>query len=245
MQADSSAKRTCNESRSTSLCTATVRIPISLHVQIILHAISPRLAIRILRKRRGPFITLPIHNCQLAISSLKRQLSNGNRQISYCFDSKKRLAVFDGLAILDVNLNHLATGLSLNLVHEFHGLDNADNSGWFHVTANPHEAFCGWRSRPVESTNDRRSDFMQILIFRSSLFSVGAGVGWRSRGDALHGTALDPARGDLSFSGRQLGRPRYHRIIDKRAAAYLDAKALALEFELGQTVLRNQPDELS
>jgi len=54
-----SAKRTCNESRSTSLCTATVPMPISLHVQIIRQAISPRLPIRILRNRRGPlFITV-------------------------------------------------------------------------------------------------------------------------------------------------------------------------------------------
>src|SRR6476469_9033552 len=47
MHAASSAKRTCKESRSTSLWTATVLIPISLHVQITRQAISPRLAINI------------------------------------------------------------------------------------------------------------------------------------------------------------------------------------------------------
>src|SRR5882724_8643641 len=112
MQADSSAKRTCSESRSTSLCTATVPIPISLQVQIIRQAISPRLAIRILRNRRGPlFITLPICNCQfpIGLSDDKHVLQIGNRQLEIAnalsLDSEKRLPVLDGLAILDVNLD--------------------------------------------------------------------------------------------------------------------------------------------
>src|SRR6266852_761046 len=116
MQADSSAKRTCNESRSTSLCTATVPMPISLHVQIIRQAISPRLAIRILRNRRGPlFITLPICNCQFPIGFLdKHVLQIGNRQLEIAnalsFDSEKGLSVLDGLAVLDVNLDDFAGG---------------------------------------------------------------------------------------------------------------------------------------
>ena len=40
-------------------------------------------------------------------------------------DSKKRLAVFYRLAILNVDLDYFTTGLGLNLVHEFHGLDDA------------------------------------------------------------------------------------------------------------------------
>src|SRR5881398_3710884 len=47
MQTASSANRTCRASRSASEYTATVRTPSSLQAQMILSAISPRLAIRI------------------------------------------------------------------------------------------------------------------------------------------------------------------------------------------------------
>src|ERR1700691_1751993 len=53
MQMASSAKRTCSAWRSASLYTATVRMPISLHAQMMRSAISPRLAIRTLRME-GP-----------------------------------------------------------------------------------------------------------------------------------------------------------------------------------------------
>jgi hypothetical protein len=49
MQTSSSANRTCSDSRSASLYTATVRIPSSRHARITRSAISPRLAIRTLR----------------------------------------------------------------------------------------------------------------------------------------------------------------------------------------------------
>src|SRR5690554_2956142 len=47
MQTSSSAKRTCSESRSASLYTATVRMPISRQARITRSATSPRFAIRI------------------------------------------------------------------------------------------------------------------------------------------------------------------------------------------------------
>src|SRR6266581_8338045 len=100
MQADSSAKRTCSESRSTSLCTATVPMPISLQVQIIRQAISPRLAIRILRNRRGPlFITLPTCNFQFPIGFfpqkhvLKLAIGNWRSQMPLGLDSEEGLSV--------------------------------------------------------------------------------------------------------------------------------------------------------
>src|SRR5215510_7879333 len=110
MQADSSAKRTCSESRSTSLCTATVPIPISLHVQIMRQAISPRLAIRIFRKRRGPFIALPVS--KFGVPSWGGAAGFGGPpkgrtpNCSLLLDSKQRLTVFDGLAVLDVDLHY-------------------------------------------------------------------------------------------------------------------------------------------
>src|SRR5260370_42101015 len=119
MQADSSAKRTCRESRSTSLCTATVRIPIYLQVQIIRQAISPRLAIRILRnglvlvitKSRKPKVQIQRRHNGTALDS--GAWTSGLLSL----DSEKRLAVLHRLPVFDVNLDHLAGGFPLNLIH--------------------------------------------------------------------------------------------------------------------------------
>src|ERR1043166_7405641 len=144
MQADSSAKRTCRESRSTSLCTATVRIPISLQVQMILQAISPRLAMRIFRKRRGPFITVSCEQFGVRPSggaALKAELRTID--CSLTLDSKEGLPVLDGLAILDVDLDNFASRFGLNLVHQLHGFNDADDGRRFDLAANPHKAVRG------------------------------------------------------------------------------------------------------
>src|SRR6185369_11622833 len=121
MQAASSAKRTCSESRSTSLCTATVLMPISLQVQMMRHAISPRFAIRIFLNLRG-------------LNAITVQPQKGTKNTSdllcaFCallwLNSKKRLAVFNRLAVLHIYLDDFTTRLSLNLVHELHSLDDA------------------------------------------------------------------------------------------------------------------------
>src|SRR5688572_16130010 len=118
MQAASSAKRTCSESRSTSLWTATVLMPISLHVQMMRHAISPRFAIRIFLNLRG---LKAIHkkaqmNCIICAPV---------PLIGLVTNAEKRLPIFDGLSILNVNLYYFTRRLSLNLVHELHRFDNA------------------------------------------------------------------------------------------------------------------------
>src|SRR5437868_6923326 len=118
MQADSSAKRTCSESRSTSLCTATVRMPISLQVQIIRQAISPRLAIRILRNGLELVIT-ERRKSKVPMSNVTRHRS-GLRTLDLellSLDSEKRLAVLYRLTVFDINLDHFAGGFRLNLIH--------------------------------------------------------------------------------------------------------------------------------
>src|SRR5262249_53881124 len=123
MQAASSAKRTCSESRSTSLWTATVLIPISLHVQMMRQAISPRLAIRIFLNFRG----------SKAIENLCHKKAQKTQNVFVPFvprcgltaDAEERLAVLDRLPVLDVNLYYFTRRLSLNLVHEFHRFDDA------------------------------------------------------------------------------------------------------------------------
>src|SRR3954470_14486507 len=41
-------------------------------------------------------------------------------------DDEQRLAVLDGLAVLDQHRLHYSRGVRFNLVHQLHGLDDAD-----------------------------------------------------------------------------------------------------------------------
>src|SRR6187397_2694885 len=100
MQAASSANRTCSESRSTSLCTATVLMPISLQVQITRQAISPRFAIRIFLNLRG---LKAIRTCRKkAQKAQKNHLVPSVPVCGLTLDAEEWLAVFDRLAVLDV-----------------------------------------------------------------------------------------------------------------------------------------------
>src|ERR1043165_3368458 len=153
MQADSSANRTCNESRSTSLCTATVPMPISLHVQMMRQAISPRFATRILRKRRCGVLIKSKSQSQQSQSEVGPWTLDFGLALLY---SEKRLAVFDGLTVFNVNLDDFARGLSLNLVHQFHGFDDTDDRISFDIAADAHEAVGVWRRRAIERSHDRR-----------------------------------------------------------------------------------------
>src|SRR5918996_2082161 len=130
MQAASSAKRTCSESRSTSLCTATVLIPISLHVQIMRQAISPRLAIRIFLNLR---MLKAISYLPQIVCRKKAQKAQTNefalfvRLCGLTMNSEKRLAVLNRLAVFDINLYYFTRRLRLDLVHQFHRLNDAHN----------------------------------------------------------------------------------------------------------------------
>src|SRR6185369_17442899 len=157
MQAASSAKRTCSESRSTSLCTATVLMPISLQVQMMRHAISPRFAIRIFLNLRG----------LKAIRNLPQKSTKAPERfvplLPFCgltLDTEKRLPVLDGLTIFDVNLNYFPSGFRLNLIHELHGFDDAYHRLRLNTAANLHKRLCSRRCRTVERAHNRRRNNM-------------------------------------------------------------------------------------
>src|SRR5262245_25326727 len=106
-----SAKRTWRLWRSASEYTATVLMSSSLHAQMTLSAISPRFAMRIF----------------LNIASASGP------------DGKQRLPVLDRLAALLVDLHELAGRLGLDLVHELHGLDDAEHLSDPDAVADVHE----------------------------------------------------------------------------------------------------------
>src|SRR6185369_9553237 len=97
MHTDSSAARTWRESRSASECTATVATPSSLHAAMTRSAISPRLATRTF----------------LNTWSARE-------------DGEELLAELDRLAVLRVDRDDGPRDVGLDLVHQLHGLHDAE-----------------------------------------------------------------------------------------------------------------------
>src|SRR5215831_7761195 len=103
MQTASSAKRTCNASRSASECTATVLMPSSRQAQMTRQAISPRLAIRIFLniRRQG------VESRKWGMGSIRFRAPHSPFPTSYSllhFNSEQWLAVFDRLAVFHKDL---------------------------------------------------------------------------------------------------------------------------------------------
>src|SRR5437867_3682154 len=113
MQTSSSANLTWRESLSTSEWTATVRMPSSLQAQMILSAISPRLAMRIFLNIGG----FP-----------GRRSADGA-------DLEQGFPVLDGLSVRDEDLDDLPLDLRLDLVHQLHRLDDAEDLPLLHARA--------------------------------------------------------------------------------------------------------------
>src|SRR6185295_1946032 len=158
-----SAKRTWRLPASASEYTATVLIPISLHAHITRSAISPRLAIRILRKLTGSGPPSPTRGAAASIRA----------------DGEERLAVLDGLPALVVDLDDLPRDLRLDLVHQLHGLDDAEHLAHAHAVTHVHE---GWRAgvgRAVEGAHDRALHRRQARL----LLGGGGRGGRGGRGD--------------------------------------------------------------
>src|SRR2546425_10216447 len=105
-------------------------MPISLHVQIMRQAISPRFAIRILRNLRALELMIDPKVQSLASNACRPKPDAGHWTLEFrllFLYSEEWLAVLNRLPILNVDLYDLATGLGLNLIHQLHRLDDADD----------------------------------------------------------------------------------------------------------------------
>src|SRR5215217_940602 len=69
-------------------------------------------------------------------------------------DPKEWLAVLHRLPILHINLNYFTRSFRLNLVHEFHGLDNADNSFGLYAAPDLHKRVGTRRWRTIKRAYD-------------------------------------------------------------------------------------------
>src|SRR5574338_459844 len=109
MHTASSAKRTCSASASAWLCTATVGMPSSRHPRMMRSAISPRFAMRIFLNMASP--------------------APGSALLLHF---EQAVAVLDRLAVLAEDLDDGAGDVGLDLVHELHGLDDAERLAGLH-----------------------------------------------------------------------------------------------------------------
>src|SRR5215468_3710473 len=110
MHTDSSASRTAREAASAVEWATTVRMPRSRQVRRMRRAISPRLAIRILWNMDRP-------------AGAARARPAGSARLQ----QEQRLPVLDGLGVLHEDLRHPPGRLGLDLVHQLHRLDDAED----------------------------------------------------------------------------------------------------------------------
>src|SRR6218665_1896405 len=149
MHTDSSAKRTCNALASAVECTATVAMPSSRQARMTRRAISPRLA-----------ISTFLNTMSCLRGALRRpRMSNG-------LDAEQRLAELDRLTILHEDLRHATRHVGLDLVHQFHGFDDAEHLALLHHRAHLHEGRLVRGGRPVERPHERTGDAVTRLFRR-------------------------------------------------------------------------------
>src|SRR5215510_7796777 len=115
---------------------ATVRMPSSRQAEMIRSAISPRLAMRI-------FLNIA--------ARLGREA-----------DREELLAVLDGLPVARVDRDDLALDVGLDLVHELHRLDDAEDLPLADPGADLGERLRLGRRRSVEGSDDRRGDDVDV-----------------------------------------------------------------------------------
>mmetsp|Transcript_33336 Transcript_33336/g.99278 ORF Transcript_33336/g.99278 Transcript_33336/m.99278 type:complete len:243 (+) Transcript_33336:112-840(+) len=78
-------------------------------------------------------------------------------------DDHDWLASVDGLAVLRHQLDHLTRHLRLNLVHELHGLNDADRLALLHAVANLDKHGLARRGRRVEGARHGRAQLNAVL----------------------------------------------------------------------------------
>src|SRR3954471_14824392 len=143
MQSDSSANRTWSEWTSAVEWTATVLIPSSRAARMTRSAISPRLAMRIFEN-----INPPPASCGL--------------------EAEQRFSVLDRAPVLDEDLYEASRFLRLDLVHQLHRLDDAEDLPLLHQRAHLHERRVVGRGGSIERADERRIDREGVIDRRRS-----------------------------------------------------------------------------
>src|SRR5229473_8255031 len=124
-------------------------------------AISPRLAMRI-------FLNMGVG------------VSFGTRGL-LCPYRKETLAVLDGLTILNVDVDDLAVVFRVDLVHQLHRLDDAEDVALLHRRADLDERGRSRLGRAIEGADDRRLYHRQLDLRVAEVGDRGGAPGGRRR----------------------------------------------------------------
>src|SRR5688572_21960978 len=144
------------------------------------------------------------------------------------FYGEQPLAVLHGLTVLDVDLDDVAVKLRVDLVHQFHGFDDAQHLPLFDGGADIDERFRAGLCSAEEGADDGRFhdgeiNFVRLHGRRTRHRLEGCGCGGCLRGCLSH--RLNHRHGVLS------------RYVHQRAFLDLDLEPFALELELAELVL--------
>src|SRR6185295_16798831 len=138
---------------------ATVRMPSSRHAEITRSAISPRLAMRIF----------------LNIVPRLRGEANG----------EELFAVLDGLAVAGIDRDDFALDVRLDLVHQLHRFDDAEDLALADPLSDLGERVGLGGGGTVKRPDDRRRDHVDVLVLRG--LGTGGRLGPTGRGRRRRG----------------------------------------------------------
>src|ERR1700693_6364631 len=190
-------------------------MPSSRHAEMMRRAISPRLAIRIflnIRRRETLNVkrkTEPEDLVSQAVPSSSLYVLRFTTLLRRESYSEELLSVFDRLPAAGIDLDDLPLHVRFDLVHELHGLDDAEDLSPGDLLPHLGEGVGFGRRSAIEGPDDRRSDDVEafLLLFlrgkdtssgRGARRRKGRGGGQRSggRGGAVFGLRVRPLHGD-------------------------------------------------
>src|SRR5688572_2490838 len=151
------------------------------------------------------------------------------------FDGEEPLAVVDGLAVFHVDLDDLAVDIGVDLVHQLHRFDDAEDLPLLHDLSDVRK---GLRSRfrlAIERADNRRlhNGKVDILIGRRQDW------GWRSA------VVAHTRRGSRRRDEGALRKRRYGAVpLLAHVLAQPQLHSVAFELELGQVVLAHHFQDL-
>src|ERR1017187_2501518 len=179
MQIASSAIWTCMELASISEYTATVRMFSSLHARMMRTAISPRLATK-------TFSNMIFKSGRATGDGKHEELASSCHRppdpVHLIWTNlEQRLAEFHRLAVFDQHLGDNAFDLGLDLVHDFHRFDDADDAIRTDLGADFHIMGGFGRRRTIKSSDHWRFD-VQFTGVRHRR----RGGRWQRRGHRHH-----------------------------------------------------------
>src|SRR6516225_5295665 len=102
-----------------------------------------------------------------SVEPFANELSPVDFEITLSWPNRKqRLPILHWLPAGSNALDDLTSNIRLDLVHQLHRFNDAQNLSYFHLVAHLHKGRRARRRRLVEGPHDRRLHLMQLLVGR-------------------------------------------------------------------------------